>query len=194
LCESIVLSGLDKDHAASLEMLFNALKITTSKIVAKNNTINCKQISKFKLSMNEYRILKELANVKVDLGLLQEVAEIHTAVITSLENQETLHDIKKKLLPTSYFNLSNLLLRQEAYNEALSISEQGLIFSRQYKEFKLLGELQCNMGIASQCLGDTKQAKLLLSQSYNTFISCGEDKLACLLKKAVKERYDIDIE
>jgi len=193
LCDSIILASNEK-YNESLDVLYSALQKTTSKNLIKQNAINCAKVKKSTFSMNEYRILKEIANVKADLGEKQEAIKIFEALMVSLESETANYEIKKKLLPSIYFNMSCILLDDELYTKAFDVIEKGLQFSKITKEFKVIGELIWNKGRVLYNTNNIEQATVLFQQSYIHFVNCEDDMTAKRLKKVAKEKYNITID
>ena len=140
------------------------------------------------------RILKMVANVMADLKRRDESFEINKAVVASLESAITIHDIKKKLLPTSYFNLSNAYDEANLYPEALATAQKGIAFCQNYGEYKTFGELHYNVGKAYYFMSNSEQAKLYFQQAHTILISQGKFDIAGFVKKKVREKYKITVE
>lgn len=194
LCKCVLLSNFDKNDEAALPLLYDALRLTAPSIISGDNAINLKRVTTCIFSMNEYRILKIIANILDDLGEGSKALELHKALITSLERETTHYEIQKKLLPTIYFNVSNIWLNKDSYDNALVFANQGLDFSIATKEFKVLGELFWNKGRAFHGMNEMEQAALFFQKSYDTFAHRGEDSTTTRLKRIAKEKYGIGIE
>jgi len=192
LCDSVLASNLDKNYATSLQLLYDALRVTQPSLLSTDNKIAFDNARENMLSFTEYRILRQVANTQAKHGCVQESIQTEHAVIALLEREETYIHIKKRLLPVSYFNLSNKML-DEKMDGVLDIIERGLRFCTKHIELKLFGELLWNKGNAYHLIGDTPQSEKFFKQSIAFFI--GQDNLSIVeyLRNLGKSKYGIDL-
>jgi len=193
LCDSVILRTRDKNYKAALATLHKALKLTTSKLLTKKNTVRYENLKNLVITLNEYRILKLIANNMDDTGQQQQAIELYQAIIVSLENKPASYELQKRLLPTTYFNLSTTLLDENEYSKSLEVTECGLKFCSSVNEFKLNGEFFWNKGRAYFGLKDIAQATLWFQHSYNTVANNGKHDIAEYLKNVSQEKYGITI-
>jgi len=193
LCEANVLSKIDKNHEASLDMLYEALRITTSKILSDNNEVNYEKMSELTITINEYRIIKLIANIKARLNKPKESLNITLAIVDSLESSLVSFDVKKKLLPTNYFNLSCALFDDNNPSGALDAAEKGIAFCNDVSDYKVLAELLYNKARALYIMGEIEESGILFQESYNTFKTTKNSLKAASVKKFAKEIYGISI-
>ena len=90
-----------------------------------------------------------------------------------------------------YFSLSNGMIDDGDYANALDLIEKGLHFCYQTKEFKHLGNLLWNSGKALYYLGNTDKATTSFQESYNFFISKKEYDTANYLQATAKDKYNV---
>ena len=190
LCEGVLASAYN-EYSKSLEMLYDALQLTTASILSECRKLSYIDISASTLSINEYRILKGIAKSKFGAGQHQESIDIYQAIITSLERKNTGYELQKKLLPGTYFNMSNRLLDLKCYDSAFDITNHAVDFCHKAKEFKLIGHLLCNKGRVFYYMGNIEQATFFLQKSYETFVTHGDTSSAEHLKKIAMEKYGI---
>lgn len=191
LGKGVLLSRLHKDDERALEVLLYSLQKTAPNVVSKNNDIILTQIHKRSFSLNEYRILKIVANIKAAAGKGQEALDLSYAIVVSLECEATSYEIRKKLLPTAYFNTSNTLLKNELYAQALDVATRGIDFCLSIKELKVNGELFWNKGRALHGMGDLRQATVFFQKALNFFIGHDADHTALSLINTAKDKYGI---
>lgn len=193
LADGVLLSSRDKKHNESLTLLYNALKTTAASVFTERNKLDYEIITSIAFGINEYRIMNMIANVIEILGNHQYATEVSKAIVASLENDSTSRDIKKKLLPSTYFNLSIKILRECDYAGALPIIERGLEFCYSTNEIKVLGKLLWNKGEVIHALHDSIQASSWFEKAYHHSILCGNSSLAKNMKDIALERYNISL-
>ena len=193
LAEGVVLYTLHKDFTKSKEHLNNALKLTTSKKIFDRKGYDYKYIANTTFSHNEYRILRAIANVLNHNEKQNYAIKITRALCTSLENNNADYTTRKALLPSIYFNLSNMLLDENKLHDALNIVKKGMRFCRDIKKLSILDLLYYNQGKAFYLLGNRNQAEEYFTKSYNLSIEFGNNNRALFTQKIVREKYNIDI-
>ncbi|MCL2285337.1 MAG: helix-turn-helix transcriptional regulator [Firmicutes bacterium] len=193
LLEANAAFKVTQDHNVVLDMLYEALRITTSKVLSKDNIVNCQKVNEPNFTINEYRIIKLMAVVKAKLGQPEEAIEINEALIASLKRSSICYNTRNKLMATVYFNLSNNLLSKDRYDEAFGVIEEGIAFCEKAKEYKVIGELRYNKARFYYLTGDMEQAKIHFKESYDTFTTLMEHKNAEYVKLTAKNKYSIEI-
>ena len=193
LCKGTLLYEASKKLQAASVVLTNALKATAPNVVNNDNNLCLNKIRKQTFSMNEYRIIKTLACIMDDLGERSGAIKLFDTIITSLEREATSYEMRKKLLPTSYFNLSNMLLEDRLYLQALEVAERGLNFCFETKEYKEDGKLHWNKGRAYHGLNDLEQSNLFFQKSHDIFVSRNDTSTAQRLKETALTKYKTTI-
>lgn len=193
LCEATILSGLHKRYKEAIDTLHRALQKTIAKDLFINGKPDYKFIRQHSFSINEYRILKHYEAMKIRTNKLTEAIDISKAIIASLENEETDFITQRKLLPTSYHNLSTSLIKTNVYEEALELAEKGIKLCHKIKKFSTLGHHQYNVAAALHGMGNIEQARLMFQQSYDTHINQGDYETAESERKEMMGQYGIDI-
>lgn len=191
LLEGAVLCDKYKDYTASLATMYEALKLTTTDIVSDIDVINCRKVSNIVFSLYEYRILRFIANLYALLGESEKSLGLNKAIVVSLERDTNDYGLQKKLIPLTFFNLSNRMIDAGDHADALILTEKGLGFCYQTKEFKYLGNLLWNKGKASYYLGDVEKATTSFQESYSFFTSKQEYVTAKYLQEVAKEKYNL---
>jgi len=194
LLEGAVLCNKDNNYPASLAIMYEALKLTTTDIVSGTNAINCRKVAENIFSLYEHRIIRFIANTYTRMGEPKKSLEIYKAIVSSIENDTRDYGLQKKLLPITYFNLSNELIANDNYEEGLITTESGLESCRKNKDYKLYGKLLCNKGRAFHGLGNAEQTRKIFQQSYNTLVTLEEFEDAKHLQVIAKDEYNIIIE
>ena len=192
LLESIVLKEADKRYKDSISKLHQALEITAP-VLVKNNDIVTRNIKAKPYGLQEYRILKQISVVLSEMKRDKETMAIELAVLESLEHIRTPYSIKKKLLPSSYFNLSNDLLHIEDYNAALEVINHGLDFCKSTGEIKFIGQLLSNKGLCLCELESLEIAIPFLKSGYQTLLLHDRIQQAARLQTSLLEDYNLDI-
>ncbi|MCL2285108.1 MAG: helix-turn-helix transcriptional regulator [Firmicutes bacterium] len=193
LCDAVIYKYLDGNHAASLELLCDALRLTAPGLINEKNVVKSSKIKDLKLNIMEYRILKQIALDKDDLGKKREAINIETATITSLEQEDVDYSVQKKLLPTLYYNLSYNLIDEKEYDKADEIIDHGLTFCLSTGELKMIGSLSYSKGRVLALTEHKEQAKIWFRQSYDTFVSEGKFKRAELVKNMAAQKHGINL-
>lgn len=191
LLEGAVLCDEAKDYSASLVAMFEALKLTTVGIISDKHVINYRKVGDRIFSLYEYRILRFIANLYALLDEPKKSFELDKAIATSLEKDTNNYGVQKRLMPVMYFSLSNGMIDDGDYANALALTEKGLHFCYQTKEFKHLGNLLWNNGKALYYLGNTDKATTSFQESYNFFISKKEYDTANHLQATARDKYNV---
>jgi len=193
LCEAVRQSYLHKNYITCFDVCCEALQVTVPNILAEDKTVNCKKVVSLAPTVNEYRVLNIIANLKERFGQQQQALDISSALVVSLESDMVNYSIKKKVLPLAYSNFTHRLLTDKLYAKALEIAERGLHFSRKVKEFGYFNGIMCHKGTALYYMGDTKQAKICLKQAYDGFVKHGNTEYAEIMRESAKMQLGIDI-
>jgi len=176
-------------------LFYKALSITiSSKILTKSNKLKYSDITKYKLSMNEYRILKGIAVVFEEQKDTQKAIDIYSAILSSLESDTASYEIQKKQLPTIYFNLSNALIDDKQYTNALDVVNKGIKFCSDTKELKTIAYLLWNKGKSIFFLGDKKLAVESFQHAYNYFKYTENEQRLNDFKTTAKTKYNISLQ
>ena len=194
LCEGIICKNILKNPHKSYEILLEALQLTASKNIVRYETIDYKFVATNSFSLNEYRILTVMANSKNKIGSYEEATKGLEAICFSLERKDTGYDVKKKLLPLTYYNLSVLLIKTHKNIEASKIADKGIAFCLNTKEFKQLGSLYVNKAHALYHINSIKNTTEYLHYfqlAYDTFVTQGNHAKAELVRNELVKNHDI---
>ena len=203
MCEGIITGKHHGKLNIALSTLVEALSLTcpAAIFIAKNSKhkqkINYEFLSERIFSINEYRILMAICITQHKLTQTTEAKNILLAMRISLKKCNVEADIRNKILPNVYFNLSNLLLDDDSnaidYETALFYCEEGVEFCQHVKSYKTLGHLYCNMGRANYYIGNSHQTRKYFKMSHETFLLHGEVEIAEYIKAVIKNEYDVDV-
>jgi len=191
LCEGIIHDDVLKQHHIAYNILMKALLLTSPQNIVHNNSIICKLIATKSFIMNEYRILIAMANSKMKIENIKESTRILSAICSSLELETTKHDIKKKLLPITYFNLSNTLIKMKNYMKTLNITEKGISFCLNTNEFKELGFFHVNKARALYYMGCVEEATECYKSSLEIFKGQGKVANVEYVTNAITKDYPL---
>ena len=192
LADAIIAIGKDNDYDTGLALYYEALSITiSSKILTKSNELKYSDIAKYKLSMNEYRILRGIAVAFEEQKDTQKATDIYSAILSSLESDTANYEIQKKQLPIVYFNLSNALIDSEQYVNALDIVNKGIDLCLKTKELKMMAYLLWNKGKSTFFLDNKKLASEFFQHAYKYFKDMEDEGMLEGLRTTAKTKYDV---
>jgi len=192
LIEANISTKNNSNYNAHLALYYEALSITMpSKIFNDSSELIYEDIVRYKLSMNEYRILKGISNSYSRLGDIQKAINTYEMILLSLESDNANYEIKKKQLPTTYFNLSNLLLDDRQCVKALEIIDKGIDFCLSTAELKVISHLRWNKGRALFYLGETKLATDFFQTAYSQCKDVEDESMLSTLRKSAETEYFI---
>ena len=194
IIEAIIAIQHYKDYEKGLALYYEALSITiSSKILTASNELKCHNITKYKLSMNEYRILRGISVCFSIQGDNQKSINVCHAILLSLQSDTTSYEIQKKQLPTIYFNLSNMLIDDNQYTNALDIVNKGIDFCSKTGELKIIGYLYWNKGKSLFFLNSKESATEFFCDA---FVYLKNTETKDTLKKyseLAKEKYNVSL-
>ena len=191
--EGVLFSGIEKDNDKSMAILLEALCMTYPALINKSGDIDCIELSSNVLSRREYSILNSIATVKSKMKQHSAAIDIYKALKISMSTKKIDSRICQRKLPTIYFNLSNLLLKECRYQEAFEVCEEGIVYIYEVSNYKVLGEMLCNKGRAFHYMGDSANALIYFKKSYDLFILHGKPENAEFLKQALATDYNVFI-
>ena len=192
LLEAAAQSSDRLKHHQTLKMLAEALGLTKGHLLGKGNWLDNKAVATSILTMNEGRIIKLMAFVLSDSDLKKAI-NISLALIESLEDSNAFYHVCKKLLPSTYFNTSDMLIDDEQYENALDLAEDGISYSMRVNEFKFLAKLYTNKGEALCKLGDFKQGKEAFAGACRAARLYQNKKTEESIRSFVKKHYDMEL-
>jgi len=190
LCEGIIMRRLHGDVEKSDKILYEALKVTFAKLKADAQVYTKEEITAIEgkaLSHNEYRILNLIGITRGERGQPEEWIKILKAMLASLHENKIDQEIRNRLLPTIYFNLTNALLETGQYQECIEVCDKGIAFCVEIKTSKTHGELIHNKGSALFRFGNVDAATDMFERSYNYFVHGGNMKAAEMAKDIAKK-------
>ena len=189
--EAGVLRYKNGECQRSAEMFRKALCLTVPTVMPKKGSgyLNYKTIADHTFSWAEYRILLLMVNTQCELGHLDEALSICNAIMTSMNRKETDGEIRSRLRPIIYQNLSEIYLKKELYDEALEVSSLGIT---EYK-YVVIERLLNSKAKALFGLNNIEGAKAAFQQAYDILRSQQREILATRLKSQVAKQYQIEI-
>lgn len=193
LCEAVLLKRLSKDLQGCLEVSKKSLCMTSPMVLDKHGAVVASVIAGKTFSKNEYRLINVIANAKLAFGQPREAIDIFKALLLSLNLKDVNHDIKKEVMPSVFFNLSNTLSHQNIHEEALKVCEDGIAFCTTVKSFKAIGKLHYNKARELFYMSNHGEAEKSFNLSYNTFLCHNDLTNANHVKKIAKDKFDITI-
>jgi len=193
LCDGIIHKNVLKEHHKAYEIMMKALLLTSLPNIFHNKSIIPKHIATNSFSINEYRILISMANLKSKMGSIKKATNILSAICSSLERKTTKHDVRKKLTPIVYFNLSNRLISMKSYAKAFDIADKGISFCLNKNEFKELGFFHVNKARALYYMDRIEEATRCFENSLEIFKM--QEKFACIerVENAIMSEYPLCI-
>jgi len=200
MCDSIVRGKANGYSEETLNALYNALEITCPSALHKTPkpSLNVDFVKEKVFSLNEYRILSAICEIKTDLTEINEAISILLAIHKSLKRHDVGIETRRSQLPIIYYRLTRAKLieavRAMDYEEVLFFCDEGIKFCKAEGAYKILGHLYCNSGSAYCELGNRKKAEEYFEMSCKTFSSHGDVETAECLKKLVAEEHNIKLE
>jgi transcriptional regulator with XRE-family HTH domain len=191
LCNGFMLWDAEKNEEC-LNILHEALCIT-SPFLLKNNSLNHEVIADNPLALTEYRILKLIAITMHHMGQLETKIIILDSMCESLQNKKIDVEIRNRLLPNIYYNLSDALIEDNNYQSAFLICEKGIKLCKQTKSFKMLPYLLYNKAESLLFIDTRARAIKGFKQSHKTFLLYGDEKTAAHVKEVIAGKYQIPI-
>lgn len=189
MCDASFVDAKNNNNGC-LTHLHKAMRLT-SPHVFENNELSHNYISRNMFTLNEYRILMYFAIIKSRLGFTNECILTLSAMCESLNNKKIDVEIKNRLLPTIYYNLSDELIDSKCYEEALSYCEKGISLCKKAKNYKTLPHLYYSIAKVFIILGNKDRAEENFRQSYNIFSAHGDNETALQVKKLVATKYNL---
>ena len=190
LCDSVLLSNVDKKYTESINTLINAMNITNPQLLTSTGDIDMGFSENIHFSLTEYRILFHLAFVKGESDNTPASISLEKSIVALLERDSVALQTKKKLLPATYYNLSCTMIDANM-SGILDTIERGLIFCKKHKDFGLLGNLLWNKGNAYYLIGDIPNAEKFFRQSIATFTAQDDLSVVEHLRNLGKNKYNV---
>ena len=193
LIETRLLSEVKKDFAQALQVGKEALGITDKDLQDATGNIILENIAIKTYTLAEYRLLFQIAVATDRTGDASTASSIYQALVDALDDESKNYNIRKKLLPAMFANLSSHLFKQERYDELYHYSKRGLAFCADVNEHKAEGCLLNFHAIALQESGRPTEALPLFKKPCAVFAHRGDLKRYQQVKDGVRERYNIDL-
>ena len=161
--EGVFLDRLEGEQEQALNTLLKGLLLRRPELFIKRKRkitleLDIAAIEKIALERVDYRMLVNIASIQFSVGQREMAVELQESVITSLNFQLILIELREEMLSWVYFNLSNHLLELGMYGRALVICQQGVDVHKKNKTSRYLGELYSNMGEVYGKKNDKKRA------------------------------------
>lgn len=177
LAEAIVLYK-DNDNNKALNILVEAIKITTPKFVLNN-------YNSFVYSPMEIRILMNIAFVLNKLNHEETYLEIMEFCINAVDTDDEIY-------PKLCHNLAGAYTRNKDFQKALDFSNRGIKFCQENRNFNGLSLLYYGKGISEYRLNKEEYIESLKISIY-LCKAFGQDKLKNTIINNCKEIFGIDL-
>lgn len=190
LLDGLMMEKVNNNYHESLNILHQALYITAPNTLKKGK-IDYAFISKNTFTIYEYRILKLIALNFKNKKQFHETLKLLNTLCKSLCTNKTDVEIRNRLLPNIYYNLSNVLLSEESYEIALDTSMKGVKHCRKTQHLKVLPLLLYNVAKSHFFQGDKLKAVEVFQQSHQASLINGNTIEAEHTKITVAKKYNI---
>ena len=193
LLEGFFLVYVHKDIKVCLDKLYQALRLTRTNVLAKNNTPKCAVIAESIFTLNEYRILNLIAVALDESGQSKLITKMYKALCKSLNSKKIDSSISVKLLATIYYNLADALINENKYSEALEVCKEGISFCKNNSRFGRYAEILYCKAKVLICIGHIVSAESTFKKSYNVARDHGNEALASKIKSVIADKYNIHL-
>jgi len=191
--EAIALHRCDKDYTKSIEVVLEALRLTSPTLIDEAGHVYNEKIEQRTLTANEYRLLVALNSSRNMIGEHNYSIDTYYAMAISLESEVAYYSLQKSLLATVYSNLSHALYNARRYLETMGVVDKGILFCKEHREFKLLGTLICRKGFVLCEQEAMEKGIKYLTQGCELLAAKGVEHSAERYAKYVSENYGVTI-
>lgn len=193
LLEAVLASNVEKNYTLCLSKLAKALQLTTATLLDEQNNVDCIRLASTKLTLYEGRIINLMATTFTKQGKSQRALDLILSLVDSLEGNSENYRVTKKMLPSIYFNASNMLIRSEQYENALDMVENGIAHCQRIKELKMLHKLYCNKGDALYQLEDLSGSERAFLDACNAARLYGDIKVLEIIREFAKAQCGFEL-
>lgn len=168
------LAYFPEDYPASRDLLLQALSLTLP-------DFDFDHISDYLLGIEEIKILNQLANSYSEAGDRRFAIHIYRQLFE--DPQKRLFNIEAELtlLPLLAYNYSRLLGLERRYEEEIEIATLGQKNCIKYNKCQYLGGLLLNISCALRELGQDKESRSKLIDSFYAYHSMGDESSCNLI-------------
>lgn len=174
ILRSKALAYFPEDYPASRDLLFQALSLTLP-------DFDFDHISDYLLGIEEVKILNQLANSYSEAG--DRCFAIHIYRQLFEDPRKRLFNIEAELtlLPLLAYNYSRLLGLERRYEEEIEIATLGQKTCIKYNKCQYLGGLLLNISCALRELGQDKESRSKLIDSFYAYHLMGDESSCNLI-------------
>lgn len=173
LC-SKALAYFPEDYPASRDLLFQALSLTLP-------DFDFDHISDYLLGIEEVKILNQLANSYSEAGDRRFAIHIYRQLFEDPRKRLFNIEAELTLLPLLAYNYSRLLGLERRYEEEIEIATLGQKTCIKYNKCQYLGGLLLNISCALRELGQDKESRSKLIDSFYAYHLMGDESSCNLI-------------
>ena len=174
ILRSKALAYFPEDYPASRDLLFQALSLTLP-------DFDFDHISDYLLGIEEVKILNQLANSYSEAGDRRFAIHIYRQLFEDPRNRLFNIEAELTLLPLLAYNYSRLLGLERRYEEEIEIATLGQKTCIKYNKCQYLGGLLLNISCALRELGQDKESRSKLIDSFYAYHLMGDESSCNLI-------------
>lgn len=184
--KAIIQKSKGEDLDKILKLLYDAIRIT------KPNYDNS-NISKLLLTNDELIIINNIAIIEYNKGNRNKAIYIEYEIKNYIEQRIFDNRNKIVIFPMILYNLSKWLGKEERYQEANEICDQGINICIKYGKLTAYGEILLNKACSVYGLGNKKESIIYFKRAYY-ILDAQENKVYCsLIQEYAKDKFGYDI-
>lgn len=174
ILRSKALAYFPEDYPASRDLLFQALSLTLP-------DFDFDHISDYLLGIEEVKILNQLANSYSEAGDRRFAIHIYRQLFEDPRKRLFNIEAELTLLPLLAYNYSRLLGLERRYEEEIEIATLGQKTCIKYNKCQYLGDLLLNISCALRELGQDKESRSKLIDSFYAYHLMGDESSCNLI-------------
>lgn len=174
ILRSKALAYFPEDYPASRDLLFQALSLTLP-------DFDFDHISDYLLGIEEVKILNQLANSYSEAGDRRFAIHIYRQLFEDPRKRLFNIEAELTLLPLLAYNYSRLLDLERRYEEEIEIATLGQKTCIKYNKCQYLGGLLLNISCALRELGQDKESRSKLIDSFYAYHLMGDESSCNLI-------------
>lgn len=174
ILRSKALAYFPEDYPASRDLLFQALSLTLP-------DFDFDHISDYLLGIEEVKILNQLANSYSEAGDRRFAIHIYRQLFEDPRKRLFNIEAELTLLPLLAYNYSRLLGLERRYEEEIEIATLGQKTCIKYNKCQYLGGLLLNISYALRELGQDKESRSKLIDSFYAYHLMGDESSCNLI-------------
>lgn len=150
------------------------------------------KIANYHLTHVEINIITEMANRHDDFGDFDKALKILKDLVDNRENFKASEEGKAIFLPPLIFNLCNLLLKAEMYNQSLKYCNLAIEASRKYNNPRILPQAIYNLAKCMKMTGEEKRIyEILLIRAFNCAHALGKSHVAKMIGESGERDFGV---